>query len=585
MPITTSQLKKKFIDFFVSKAHKEISGKSLIPENDPTVLFTTAGMHPLVPYLNGEKHPAGKRLVNCQRCIRTGDIDEVGDNSHLTFFEMLGNWSLGDYFKEDSIAWSFEFLTSPKWLNIPITMLAVTVFEGDNDAPKDTEAFNLWKNLGIPEDKISFLPKSDNWWGPAGQTGPCGPDTEIFFYVGDGIPGKDSNVKSDPKNWVEIWNNVFMQYRKKEDGSFEELAQKNVDTGMGVERTVTILNGFKNVYEVGVLKELMDYISANSSSYDLNSSRIVCDHFRTIAFMAMDGIKPSNLDSGYIMRRLIRRMVRKFKQLGLNPIKAVNDMYSLVMEVMKCDYPKLELMYKESVQTIQDEVIQFEKTLERGLKTIEKLEEIDGKIAFDIYQTYGFPLEMIQEEVKKRGLKINEDEFNEEFKKHQELSRSGSEQKFKGGLVDASEETTKLHTATHLLHQALRIVLGDHVAQRGSNITAERLRFDFSHPDKMTDEEIKKVSDIVNEQIKKALPVTLKEMTVKEAKEKGAIGLFESKYEEVVKVYTVGTDEDFFSREICGGPHMQNTSELGSFQILKEESSSKGIRRIKAVVS
>lgn len=612
--MTANELRRLYIDFFVKKHdHKEIKGSSLIPENDPTVLFTTAGMHPLVPFLLGEAHPSGKRLVDVQKCIRTGDIEEVGDSTHLTFFEMLGNWSLGDYFKEGAIKMSFEFLTSSReegGLGLPLEKLAVSCFAGDDDCPRDDEAAGIWRNLGVDERRIAFLPKKDNWWGPAGQTGPCGPDTEMFYWTGeDGAP---ENFDGEDKRWVEIWNDVFMQYNKNEAGEYEPLAQQNVDTGMGLERVLTILNGKKSPYETELFVEVIELIRmlTNYSEPDgeqRKAERIIVDHLRTATFILGDkmGVTPSNTDQGYVLRRLIRRAIRYARELNIEAeftrkvagifVKNYGDYYQELLE-------NQERIFEE----MANEEKQFSKTLNKGLSVLKKeTQRFEGEkskgvhalpedFVFEMFATYGFPLEMTLEELSNSGWIRDEQEkdfllknFDNYFAKHQELSRVGAEQKFAGGLADHSEEVTRLHTATHLLHQALRTVLGTHVEQRGSNITNERLRFDFSHPDKMSDEEKKKVEEIVNEQIQKALPVSFQEMSVAEAKTKGAIGLFESKYGDTVKVYTMGDPEKgtVFSMEICGGPHVTNTSELGSFKILKEEASSSGIRRIKAVVS
>ena len=595
--MTAKEIRQKYLEFFKEKGHAITPSAPLLPENDPTVLFTTAGMHPLVPYLLGEQHPGGKRLVSHQKCIRTGDIDEVGDNTHLTFFEMLGNWSLGDYFKKEAIEMSFEFLTDKKWLDIPLEKLAVTVFEGDDDAPRDEESAEIWKKLGIPEHKIAYLPKSENWWGPAGQTGPCGPDTEMFYWVGGGTPPKDSNPKNDEKNWVEIWNDVFMQYNKTEKGDFEPLKQTNVDTGMGLERVAAVLQGKNNVYETELFEPIIEKINALTNvSYSDNqtSYRIITDHLRAATMMAGDGVKPSNVDQGYVMRRLMRRAIRHGKTLGINE-NFTHVIAKKVIHLMSDVYPELK-HEEEILQTFKLEEEQFRKTVNHGLKEFEKLlngfqmafektgrkiTEISGKQTFKLYDTYGFPIEMTIEEAEKHDLTVDKEGFDEAFKKHQELSRTGAEEKFKGGLQDNSEATTRLHTATHLLHAALRKVLGDHVKQSGSNITAERLRFDFSHPEKMTDEQKEQVEKFVNEAIQSNAEIKCETMTVDEAKKVGAIGLFEGKYGEKVKVY----DMSPWSKEICGGPHVEKLGELGKFKIKKEQSSSAGIRRIKAILT
>lgn len=606
--MNSKELREKYINFFISKGHKRIPSASLVPQNDPTVLFTTAGMHPLVPYLLGEKHPEGTRLVNVQKCVRTGDIEDVGDSTHNTFFEMLGNWSLGDYFKNESIRWSFEFLTDGKYLGIDPKRIKVTVFEGDEDAPRDEESIGIWQecflSLGLEarvwdgknneEAKIFPLPKDDNWWGPAGITGPCGPDTEIFIDL-----GKSTNYETCPNGenckpgchcgrYVEIWNNVFMQYNKNAEGKFEPLSQQNVDTGMGLERTLAMLNGFENIYESDVLKPIVNKVKGLSGKYDEKSARIVADHVRTSVFMISDGVMPSNLDRGYILRRLIRRAIRSARTLEMqeNFLPLLAD---AIVEIYHNEYSELLQRRNTVIEELAKEEEKFGKTLEIGLREFDKVEEIDGAKAFNIFQTYGFPYEMIVEELERRGVAFDsiklKDEFDENFHNHQELSRTATAGIFKGGLADSSEETTRLHTAAHLLLQALRLVLGDHVFQKGSNITAERLRFDFSHPEKMTDEEKKKVEAIVNEQIKKALPVRYEEMSLDDARQTGAMGVFESKYGEKVKVYIMGDEEKgIFSKEICGGPHVSNTSELGHFRIAKEESSSAGVRRIKAVL-
>ena len=584
-------LRKKYIDFFVSKKHKVIKSASLIPDNDPTCLFTTAGMHPLVPFLQGEKHPLGCRLVNVQKCIRTGDIEEVGDPVHLTFFEMLGNWSLGDYFKEEAIQFSFEFLTSPEWLNIPIRQLAVTVFAGDDDAPFDDLAYNLWHRLGIPLPRIAKLPKADNWWGPAGQTGPCGPDTEMFYWTGPG----EAPETFDPKNrlWVEIWNDVFMQYNKNAEGKYEPSAQQNVDTGMGVERVTAVLQGKSSCYDTEIfqpiLRKLDELRGIPAPEVRTNSERIIADHIRSSVFIIADGITPGNVDQSYVLRRLIRRAIREGRKLGIEKAFIV-PVAQVVIENF-CDvYSELKQNEAKIIEELHAEESQFELTLEKGSREFEKLiarvpehvvkKVISGKNAFFLYETYGFPLELTEEMAAEKGFQVDREGFNEAFAKHQELSRKGAEQKFKGGLADSSEATAGLHTATHLLQAALRKVLGDHVEQRGSNITAERLRFDFSHNDRISQEDLDKVEQIVNEVIARKLPIDCREMTVDEAQNEGAIGLFGDRYGEKVKVYTIGD----FSKEICGGPHASNTGDLVKFKILKEESSSRGVRRIKAVL-
>jgi len=585
------ELRKKYIDFFVSKGHQEIKSAPVVPENDPTCLFTTAGMHPLVPYLSGENHPAGKRLVDCQKCIRTGDIDEVGDPVHLTFFEMLGNWSLGDYFKAEAIEYSFEFLTSPEWLNIPLNKLAVTVFVGDENAPFDEEAYNIWKQLGIAEPRIAKCGKKDNWWGPAGLTGPCGPDTEMFYWTGE----EEVPETFDPENklWVEIWNDVFMQYNKKDDGSYEVLTQKNVDTGMGLERVTAILQGKASCYETELFQPLfakLDEIRGiDTPTERSDSERIIADHIRAAVFISADGIAPGNVDQAYVLRRLIRRTIREANKLGLD--KAfVLDLAQIIIDDYQEVYPELSENKARIKEEFDIEEKQFAETLVKGTREFEKLiakvpahiqkKVISGKKAFFLYETYGFPLELTEDMARENAFEVDRDGFEKAYKKHQEMSRKGAEQKFKGGLVDASDKTTNLHTATHLLQQALRQVLGDHVKQRGSNITADRLRFDFSHDEKVPREVLDKVEAIVNDIIDQKITVTCKEMTVEEAQLKGAVGLFGDRYGEKVKVYYI----DDFSKEICGGPHAESTGDLGRFKIKKEESSSRGVRRIKAVL-
>ncbi|MDR2375358.1 MAG: alanine--tRNA ligase [Treponema sp.] len=607
--MTTDELRSKYLDFFISKGHVRIQGKSLIPDNDPTVLFTTAGMHPLVPYLLGQEHPAGKRLVNCQKCLRTGDIDSVGDTSHLTFFEMLGNWSLGDYFKEGAIRMSFEFLTSPKWLGIPLEKLGVTVFAGDEDAGRDEESAAVWKALGIPEERIKYLPKKDNWWGPAGTTGPCGPDTEMFYDFGKEPCGPDCGPGCSCGKWLEIWNDVFMQYNKTAEGTYEPLARTCVDTGMGIERTIVILNGKASVYEMDIFIPIIGgieramaactagggYRYGNDPEKD-KSIRIVSDHVRSAVFILGDpkAVSPSNVGAGYVLRRLIRRAVRHCRKLGITEGPLLSPLAGIIADEFKGPYPELteklpliteELNREEGkfLETLQKGEHEFEKLLPNLLKDPRRL--MSGRLAFKLYDTYGFPIELTEELAGEQGMTVNRAEFDEAFKKHQELSRAGGEQAFKGGLQDHSQIATKYHTATHLLHQALRLVLGDHVAQKGSNITAERMRFDFSHPLPMTGEEIQRVEDIVNGQIRRNLPVTMEIMDLDKAKESGAVALFGEKYETKVKVYTIGeSGTGIFSREVCGGPHVERTGTLGTFRIQKEQSSSAGVRRIRAVL-
>ena len=589
----SSELRSMFLKFFKDHGHAVISSASVIPENDPTVLFTTAGMHPLVPYLMGAKHPAGKRLTDVQKCVRTGDIDDVGDFSHLTFFEMLGNWSLGDYFKEQMIPWSWEFLTSPEYLGLPKDRLAFSVFAGDADCPRDEESAQLWRNCGVADDHIFFLPKENNWWGPAGITGPCGPDTEMFIITDKEPCGPNCSPACSCGRYLEIWNDVFMQYNKKADGTFEPLAQKNVDTGMGLERTICVLNGKKSVYETDLFADILKKISElsgkeyGSDEMTTRAFRIIADHMRTATFIMGDdrGVSPSNVDQGYVLRRLIRRAVRYGMGIGM-PEGFTGEVAKVIIEQYKDVYPELKRNEAFVLEQLSLEESRFARTLKQGNREFEKLVEkvqdgqIDGVSAFHLYDTYGFPVEMTEELARERGLTVDMDGFHDCFRRHQATSQAGAEQRFKGGLADNSEQSARLHTATHLLHAALRKVLGPEVAQKGSNITAERLRFDFSFGRKMTKEELAEVERLVNEAIESHTPVTCEEMTVAQAKEQGAIGLFESKYGEKVKVYTMGP----YSKEICGGPHAQNTGDLVSFKIKKEESSSAGVRRIKAVI-
>ena len=600
--MTANELRSKYIEFFKSKNHAEISGQSLIPENDPSVLFTMAGMHPLVPYLLGEKHPAGTRLTDYQKCIRTGDIEEVGDPSHLTCFEMLGNWSLGDYFKKESIAFSYEFLTSKDWLALDPKKLSVTVFAGDENAPRDEEAAGYWKENGMSEDKIAYLPASDNWWA-AGPTGPCGPDTEIFYWVGEGLPPVGSNKGTDSANWMEIWNNVFMQYNRIDEKTLVPLEKKNVDTGMGLERTNCILQGKKSVYLTEVfqpiiakIEALSDYTYGSDEEKD-KSVRIIADHARASVFIIGDvrGVTPDRVGAGYVLRRLIRRAVRHGMKLGIE--KAfLAEIADVVIENFKCAYPELEQNAAKVKKELTAEEEKFRVTLKNGEAEFQKLlpnlmknpkKEISGKVAFRLYDTFGFPLELTQELGAENGFTVDVEGFKEAERKHQEASKSLDAGKAKGGLAEQSEVTTKYHTATHLLQQALVNVLGDQVAQKGSNINNERMRFDFTFERPMTKEEIQQVEDIVNQKIKEDLPVTMEIMSLEAAKASGARALFTNKYGEDVKVYTIGKDpkNDWFSKEVCGGPHVQHTAQIGDFKIQKEQSSSAGVRRIRAVIS
>ncbi len=594
MKLTSVELRKKWIEFFRERGHTPISSASLIPENDPTVLFTTAGMHPLVPYLLGQPHPEGKRLCDAQKCVRTGDIDDVGDSSHCTFFEMLGNWSLGDYFKKEMVPWSYEFLTEV--LKISPDRLAVTVFEGDADCPRDDETAELWHKCGIKKENIFYLGKKHNWWGPAGQTGPCGPDTEMFFDTGKPKCCDACSPACDCGKYVEIWNDVFMQFNKNADGSFSPLKQKNVDTGMGLERVLMNVHGLKSVYDTDVFVPIVDGIKSRADSRvtdaptddDIRAVRVVADHIRTSTFILGDerGAVPSNVDQGYILRRLLRRAIRFGTTVGLKK-GDYSQIADIVVGLYKDVYPELDAARDKIKSEIDAEEERFTKTLENGIKEFEKLcrflqdKVIPGKSAFRLYDTYGFPLEMTVEMARERGFTVDVEGFEKKFEEHKNLSHAGAEQRFKGGLADTGELTARLHTATHLLHRALKTVLNDEsVNQRGSNITPERLRFDFSFGRAMTPEEVKAVEDKVNAAIAADVPVVCEEMTVEQAKAAGAVGLFTSKYGEKVKVYTMGE----FSKEICGGPHAARTGELGHFRIVKEQSSSAGVRRIKAVL-
>lgn len=586
----TIDLKDKYLKFFESKGHKVIPSAPIIPENDPTCLFNTAGMQPLVPYLKGEPHPEGKRLTDVQKCFRTNDLDSIGDTTHHTFFEMLGNWSLGDYFKEDAIAWSYEFLT--KTLNIPAERLAVTVFKGNHLVPADNESAEIWKKAGIKEDRIAFLGEEDNWWPNMELTGPCGPDTEIFYWrSNEAIPEK---FDPENENWVEIWNNVFMQYNHETDGTFNPLKNKNVDTGLGVERVTAILEGYTDNYKSSVWRDVISKIEEISGlSYEdeknARAMRIIADHIRAVVMIAGDdaGIKPSNTDQGYILRRLIRRIIRYAKKLNID----INSdweqtLATMIIEKYSKYYSELERNKDVILQVLKDEKVKFNRTLEKGLREFEKeTRNIEGKeinkdIAFRLYDTYGFPIELTEELAKENGLTVDTEGFKQKFAEHQEKSREGASQKFKGGLASTGEMETKYHTATHLLNAALKKVLGPHVHQKGSNITAERMRFDFSHNSKMTEEEKQKTEDLVNEYIKMAIPVEKLEMKKEDAINAGAEAMFVDKYGDIVSVYKIGD----VSIELCGGPHVHNTSELGHFKIKKEEASSAGVRRIKAIL-
>jgi alanyl-tRNA synthetase len=589
------ELRKMYLGFFESKGHRVISGASLMPENDPTVLFTTAGMHPLVPYLLGEPHPSGQRLCDCQKCVRTGDIEAVGDTSHLTFFEMLGNWSLGDYFKEEAIAWSYEFLTASDCLGFDPSKLYVTVFEGNESVPRDDESMGYWKQLGIPESHIFALPMADNWWGPAGTTGPCGPDTEMFIDTGKAACGPTCRPGCSCGKYFEIWNDVFMQYNKTEAGAYEPLGRNNVDTGMGVERTIAMLQGRSSVYETELFAPTLEAISeAAGVAYggDVATDRafrVVADHIRSSVFILGDrqGVVPGNLGQGYVLRRMIRRSVRFAKQLGLKPGFS-GPLAQVVIDGYKHVYPELESNGAHVLSELQGEEVKFENTLTRGMAELEKTlarmvehkqSELSGRVAFRLYDTCGFPLEFTEEICSERGVSVDHSGFDKAFAKHREVSKK-SVASFKGGLADNSEATTALHTATHLLHKALQDVLGDHVNQRGSNITPDRLRFDFSHGAKMTPEEIAQVEALVNEQIQNDVAIVVETMTLDDARDAGATALFDGKYGEQVKVFSIGG----FSKEVCGGPHVDRTGLLGRFKIKKEGSSSSGVRRIRAVL-
>jgi len=588
--MTANELRTMYVNFFKERGHKEIASASLLPENDPTVLFTTAGMHPLVPYLLGEKHPGGNRLTGIQKCVRTDDIDEVGDDTHLTFFEMMGNWSLGDYFKEESISMSYEFLT--EHLHIPAEKLAVTVFEGDDLVPADTEAEQHWKNLGLKDEQIYHYGRKENWWGPAGQTGPCGPDTEIFYDMGKPKCGPDCGPACTCGKYVEIWNNVFMQFKKEADGSFSALKQKNVDTGMGLERILTIFNGKTNVYEtelfVPLMEKLEEILADSGKALSEREKRIICEHIRATTFILGDPkkIAPSNTEQGYILRRFIRRVIRLFKKADINT-NYLCTLSEVIIDRYKDVYQELGENRTFILEQLEKEYNLFSKTLDDGLKKANKYLDnlgkngvLSGELAFKLYDTYGFPIEFTSELAKEKGYGVDMEGFRQNFEEHQKKSRQGAAGKFAGGLADHNERTARLHTATHLLNGALRKVLGDTISQRGSNITSERLRFDFSFDRKVTPEELQQVSDIVNEAIQNQIDVIMEELPLKEAYESGAIGVFTGKYEDVVKVYTIPG----YSKEICGGPHAKNTSELVSFKILKEEASSAGVRRIKAVI-
>lgn len=589
--ISRQELIQTYQAFFEKKQHKHIPSASLVPSNDPTVLFTTAGMHPLVPYLLGAKHPLGKRLVNVQKCIRTQDIDEIGDTTHHTFFEMLGNWSLGDYGKKQAIEYSFEFLT--KILKIPIERLAVSVFEGDTNAPRDTESAETWQALGIPKERIAYLPKENNWWGPAGEFGPCGPDTEMFYWRSSSKPPKIFDPKDE--SWVEIWNDVFMEYEKTASG-YKKAKQKNVDTGMGVERVLAVLNNLEDNYQTDAFTPIIKAIEKESDkSYEGNeiAFRIIADHMRAATFILAENIKPSNLGQGYVLRRLIRRAIRYWRKLTQKETPITSLLAEHIVRRYE-EYPELATQKQFIVQEMKAEEERFAKTLDAGLtvfkkmaNTLKKGSKLTGEQAFLLFQSYGFPIEMTKELAREHGLKLDKAEFETELKKHQELSKTMSSGMFKSGLADNSEQTTRLHTATHMLNEALRRVLGPEVKQRGSNITPERLRFDFNFSRKLTQDEIKTIEKLINEKIKANLSVIREEKKLEEAIKEGAQSEFGHKYPEKVSTYTILDKKDpkgWFSKEICTGPHVTNTAKIGKFSISKEESAAAGIRRIKAIV-
>ncbi len=587
MVITGRSLKQLFVDFFIKKNHQEINSASLLPENDPTTLFISAGMHPLVPYLLGQPHPQGKRLVNVQKCVRTGDIDEVGDTTHHTFFEMLGNWSLGDYFKKESLSWSLEFLTT--LLGINPNDIFVTCFAGDENAPKDLQSFQIWRDLGIPEDRIMFLPKTDNWWGPAGTTGPCGPDSEIFIDTTPSLPKVDFKIGNKANRYVEIWNNVFMQYSKTQSGTYEVLSQQNVDTGMGVERTVAILNGYADDYLSQIWQPIILQIEnlsnrkyGESTNYT-QSMRILADHLRAAVFIATDGVVPANKESGYVLRRLIRRSVRQCLFLNIPSIRPIVEAVYANQTNYAGNYPELDQNKEKTIQVLLQEEQKFKNTIQLGLKEIDKLitknQTVNGQEAFKLYESYGFPVELIQEELKKHNLELDLESFNQQKQIHQDASRSLSAGKFKSGLADHTELLTRMHTATHLLQAALRQVLGKETHQDGSNNTSERIRFDFTYTGgKLSDKQKQDVEDLVNQKIEENLPVVMETMPLIRAQAEGALAFFKARYPEIVSVYSVGD----FSKEVCTGPHVLHTAEIGHFTIYKEESVSGGIRRIYA---
>ncbi|UCG89799.1 MAG: alanine--tRNA ligase [Candidatus Heimdallarchaeota archaeon] len=587
----SNELRRIYLQFFKEKNHAIIPSASIMPDDDPTVLFTTAGMHPLQVYLMGQPHPAGNRLANCQKCLRTGDIDDVGDATHLTFFEMLGNWSLGDYFKKEAITMSWEFLTDTRWLGLDPEKISVTVFEGDEEVPRDEESANYWREVGIPDDRIHYLDRSENWWGPAGETGPCGPDTEMFYDTGKNPCSETCRPGCNCGKFFEIWNDVFMSYNKKADGTYEKLKQHNVDTGMGIERTVAVLNGMQSVFEIDSNAPLVEKvmklarIKEPMNEEQQRAIRIIVDHIKAATFILADDkhLPPSNLGQGYVLRRLIRRTIRQGNLLNIKQ-QFLPELAYFVINFYKETYPELERNKEFIIENFTQEEDKFSKALRRGLRKFNKIlkekETITAEDAFLLFTSFGFPLEITTELATEQGITINLEVFKEEFEHHRDLSRKATAGTFQSGLADHSERTTRLHTATHLLQQALREILGDHIEQKGSNITPERTRFDFNHPKNLSMEELKKIEDIVNQKIKEALPVYKEIMTPQEAKEQGALGFFEDRYEGKVSVYSV----DSFSKEICTGPHVTNTQEIGNFRIQKQKNIGTGLMRIRATV-
>ena len=586
--ISSGVLKRKYLEFFQQKGHNVITNASLIPENDPTALFISAGMHPLVPYLLGQPHPSGTRLVNVQRCLRTSDIDEVGDSFHLSFFEMLGNWSLGDYFKQESIRWSYEFLTGGKWLNLDPERLSYTVFAGDEESPRDDESAQVWMELGIPEERIFYLPKKDNWWGPVGSTGPCGPDTEIFYDTGKEACGDDCQPGCSCGKYCEIWNNVFMEYNKTPDGRYVPLDQKNVDTGMGVERTTAVLQGKDNAYDTEIFKPLMDKVMELAGLEEIaeaqvKSFRIIVEHARAATFLLAEGIVPLNVEQGYVLRRMIRKAIRHGKLLGIED-EFLSALAKTTVESYSDEYPHLLSNEAITVAELEKEYKKFNNTLRKGLNRFNRIarkeNKISGEDAFLLYQSFGFPIEITKELGDENDIPVDVDGFYEKFEEHQKVSRASATKRFGSGLADKSTETVKLHTATHLLNEALRKVLEEDIVQKGSNITPSRLRFDFNYHRKLTKEELKAVEDEVNLQIQNGIAIRKIETTFEEAKKMGAQAVFEQRYGDKVSVYIIGD----YSLEVCSGPHVENTGELGHFKIKKEQSISAGVRRIRAVL-